>query len=230
MYIHRKLNEYLNNTNKDNYNNIIDYTRTSDNLTNDDIKIVCKDAEINNYYSVCILPKYTTMVYSFLRNKIKVSTLIDFPGGEKSTKEKINEINNAIVNGTNEVDVVINYKLIKNIEYHDDLSKEIRDLSEYCHKENVIIKVIIELGSLNYQEIETICGMCVDGNVDYIMTSTGKLPNDNTFEEKLEKVKVMRKILPDEIGIKFSGGIRNLDQIKDIKNYVDRIGTSSIIK
>jgi deoxyribose-phosphate aldolase len=62
------------------------------------------------------------------------------------------------------------------------------------------------------------------------MTSTGKLPNDDSFETKLEKVKYMRKILPDDIRIKFSGGVRTTDQLKQLEQYVDRIGTSIIIK
>jgi deoxyribose-phosphate aldolase len=70
--------------------------------------------------------------------------------------------------------------------------------------------------------------MCIDSNVDYIMTSTGKLPNDDSFEKKLDKIKFMRKILPDEIRIKFSGGVRNLNQVKELLPFIDRIGTSVI--
>ena len=77
--------------------------------------------------------------------------------------------------------------------------------------------------------MEEICNMCIDGNADFEMTSTGKLKNDNSFEEKLEKVIKMRKILPDSIGIKFSGGIRSLSQIKELSPFIDRVGTSSII-
>ena len=125
-----------------------------------------------------------------------------------------------------EIDVVVNYKLIKNEEDHDDLKEEINKLTEYCHREGVIVKIIIETGTLNYQEIESICRMATD--VDFIMTSTGKLPNDDSFETKLEKVKFMRKILPDEVKIKISGGIRTIEQVKDAKPFVDRIGTSSL--
>ena len=128
-----------------------------------------------------------------------------------------------------EVDVVINYNLIKKPEEHEDLEKEIREISEYCHKEGIIFKAIIEIGALNFQQMEEICNMCIDGNADFVMTSTGKLKNDNSFEEKLEKVIKMRKILPDSIGIKFSGGIRSLSQIKELSPFIDRVGTSSII-
>lgn len=230
MVIYKKIYEYLDNKEKSEYARMIDYTKISDNLSNDQIKELCRDAETNNFYSVCILPDYVAAAHSFLKNECKISVLIDFPKGQNDVKQKISEIDKAIVNGANEIDVVINYKLIKNLEDNEELSEEIRKLTEYCHRESVIIKAIIEIGALNYQEIESICKMCSDANVDYIMTSTGKLANDNSFETKLEKVKFMRKILPDETKIKFSGGIRNIEQIKELKNIVDRIGTSVVLQ
>ena len=230
MTIYRKLNEYLDSKEGAELNKLIDYTKISDSLDNDKIKEICKEAVDNNFYSVCILPEYIAAAHSFLKNEIKISALIDFPKGEKDAKQKISEIDNSIINGANEIDVVINYKLIKDSEEHENLEKEIRDLSEYCHREGAIIKTIIEVGALNYQEIEAICRMCTDGNVDFVMTSTGKLPKDDSFETKLEKVKFMRKILPDEIKIKFSGGVRLLEQIKELKNHCERIGTSVILQ
>lgn len=228
MIVYKKIYEYLDSKEKTQFNQMIDYTKISDNLTNDKIKEVCKEAENNNFYSICILPDYIATAYSFLKDDIKISALIDFPKGESNTKDKKDEIDTAIVNGSDEIDVVINYNFIKETDKHDDLKEEIRELSEYCHREGVIIKVIIEIGALNYQEIEIICRMCIDANVDYIMTSTGKLPNDDSFEKKLEKVKFMRKILPDETKIKFSGGVRLLSQIKELSGIVDRVGTSII--
>lgn len=229
MVIYKKINEYLDSKEKSEYNRLIDFTKISDNLDTDKIKELCKEAQDNNFYSICILPQYVTIANSLLKNSVKISALIAFPKGESDIKVKINDIDEAIVNGASEIDVVINYKLIKDTEEHETLENEIRELSEYCHREGVTIKIIIETGALNYQEIETICKMCINSSVDYIMTSTGKLPNDDSFENKLEKVKFMRKILPDDIKIKFSGGIRNYNQVKELLPFVDRIGTSSII-
>jgi len=228
MTIYKKLYEFLENKEKKEYSRLIDYTKISDRLDNDKIKELCKEAKDNNFYSVCILPEYIAAAYSFLKGDIKISALIDFPKGESDVSKKISKIDEAIVNGVNEIDVVINYKLIKDPEENEKLEKEIRELSEYCHKEGIIIKVIIEVGALNYQEIEKICRMCIDSSVDFVMTSTGKYPNDNSFEEKLDKVKFMRKILPDDIKIKFAGGVRTNEQIKELKSLVDRIGTSVI--
>ena len=229
MTIYRKINEYLDSKEGTELNKLIDYTKISDSLDNDKIKEICKEAIDNNFYSVCILPKYIAAAHSFLKNEVKISALIDFPKGENDIKQKISEIDNSIINGANEIDIVINYKLIKDQEEHETLEKEIRELSEYCHREGTTIKTIIEVGALNYQEIEAICRMCTDGNVDFVMTSTGKLPKDDSFETKLEKVKFMRKILPDEIKIKYSGGVRTKEQLKELKSIIDRVGTSQIL-
>ena len=226
MTIYKKLNEYLENKDKEDLFKLIDYIKISDNLTNDDIKKICKEAEDNNFYSISILPKYIAAAHSFLKNEINLSALIDFPKGEKNATDKIKEIDSC--NGVKEVNVVINYKLIKDEEDQDTLKEEIRKVSEYCHLEGVIMKAIIEIGALNYQQIEKICTICVDSNVDFIMTSTGKLSNDDSFETKLEKIKYMRKILPSETGIELSGGIRTIEQLKEVKGIVDRIGTSVI--
>lgn len=228
MIIYKKILEYLDNKEKSENYKLIDYTKLSDNLSTDKIKEICKEAEDNNFYAISVLPEYIATAYSFVKNDIKISALIDYPKGTSSTKSKINEIDKSIVNGASEIDVVLNYNLIKNDEDTEAIEKEIRDLAEYCHREGTIIKLTIEIGALNYQEIEKICRMCIDSNIDYITTSTGKLTNDDSFETKLEKVKYMRKILSDDTKIKFSGGIRTTNQIKDIKQYVDRIGTSII--
>jgi deoxyribose-phosphate aldolase len=228
MIVYKKIYEFLENKEKTQYNQMIDYTKIGGHLNNDKIKEICKEAEDNKFYSICIPSEFIATAASFLDGP-KISALIDFPKGESEVKEKLSEIDGAIINGAKEIDVVINYKLIKSEEEHENLEEEIRKITEYCHHEGVIVKIIIEIGALTYQEIETICKMCIENNADYVMTSTGKLPKDDSFETKLEKVKFMRKILPDEIKIKFSGGIRNIEQIKELKSIVDRIGTSQII-
>jgi len=227
MIVYKKIYEFLENKEKTQYNQMIDYTKIGEHLTNDKIKEICKEAEENKFYSVCIPSEFIATAASFLEN-VKISALIDFPKGENETKEKIREIDEAIVNGANDIDVVVNYKLIKKEEEQEELEKEIREITEYCHREGVVVKIIIEIGALSYQEIEKICTICIDNNADFIMTSTGKLTKDDSFETKLEKVKFMRKILPEEMKIKFSGGVRSVEQIKELKPIVDRIGTSVI--
>lgn len=228
MSIYKKIYEYLDGKEKSDNYKLIDYTKLSDTMTSDNVKDICKEIEDNNFYAATVLPEYVAIFKSFSKNTFKVSSIIDFPKGESGIKTKIKEIERSIINGADEIDVVINYNLIKNKDEHDELENEIREITEYCHREGVIVKVTIEVGALNYQEIEDLCKMCIDNNVDFITTSTGKLPRDDSFETKLEKVKFMRKILPDEMKIKFTGGIRTNEQIKQIKGIVDRIGTSII--
>lgn len=223
----KKMSEYIKENKNVNYFKIIDFTNLGT-LTNDDIKKMCKVAEENQVYSVCVLPEYVSIISSFLENQdIKIVTTIDFPNGDSKPTEKIKEIDKSLVNGADEIDVVLNHKLIKDKEY-DKVEDEIRSITEFIHKEGKIVKIIIEIGALNFQEIEHICELCGSSNVDYIMTSTGELPKDDTFDNKLKKLKFIRSIVPNSTKIKFSGGIRTNSQIEQVAQYCDRIGTSVI--
>lgn len=222
-----------------NYNNLIDYTYINKNATIDDIKKVCNDAIKNNFYSVCVLPEFVNYAKAFLDNEdVKICALISFPNGDLSTGNKVKETIKAISDGADEIDMVFNYKKLKKLniltgekysELYNDLINDIRQVSLICHKNGVILKVIIEIEELNFHEIKLACDICIEAGADFIKTSTGYSKNINTFEEKIEKLKYMRKILPDYMKIKFSGGIRNIEQIEVILPYVDRIGTSIIL-
>ena len=133
MIIYKKINEYLDNKEKNQYHQMIDYTRLADNLDNDKIKEICKEAETNGFYSICIQPQFVAMTYSFVANEIKIVALIDFPKGDSETKKKINEIDQTIVNGAEEIDVVINYNLIKDPDEHETLEREIREIGSKVH-------------------------------------------------------------------------------------------------
>lgn len=229
-----KLNE-----NKINFNNKIDYTYLKDNTTIDTIKQLCKEAEENNYYSICVKPENVSTAKAFLNNDVKICTVISFPNGTDKTNNKIKIIDNAIINGVDEIDMVMNYKKVKKLSYlegeqYDNLKKklldDVRNVTKICHSNGIIIKVIIEVEDLNYNQIKIATEICVNAGVDYIQTSTGYISSMDTLNDKLDKIKYIRKLLPDYINIKISGGIRNMEQIEQILPYVDRIGTSSIIK
>lgn len=225
--IFTKFYNFINEENIFNYYNLIDLTSLKI-LSNDDIKKLCNTAEKYNVKSVSILPEYVNLSSSFLDDyNINIVSTIDFPKGKLSTSEKIKEIEKSLINGADEIDSTLNYSLIENDKW-EDIENEIRKLTEYVHKEGKIIKFIIEIGILSFHKLEKICNICVKSSVDYIMTSTGKLENDDIFEDKLKKVKFMRKIIPNDTNIKFSGGIRTVNQIKEILPYCDRIGTSTI--
>lgn len=230
-----KLNE-----NKTNHNNKIDYTYLKDNATIDDIKQLCEDAVENNFYSVCIKPNFVGTAQAFLNDSnVKVCTVISFPKGDVSTMKKVKETDAVITDGADEIDMVMNYKLLKELTYtegeeyddiYEELVQDIRNVVKICHKDGIIVKVIIEIEELNYNQIKLACDICVDAGADFVKTSTGFAPTMKPFEDKLEKIKYMRKILPEYVKIKISGGIRNKEQIEQVLPYVDRIGTSIIIE
>jgi len=224
----RKIYEFLDDQEKVKFHQLIDYTKVSDNISNDDLKKICKETVENSFYSLCVLPEFVSSAHSFIDGDAKVCAMIDFPKGNSPTSDKVRDIKEAFVNGANEVNVVVNYELIKDEEEHEELEEEIRKISEICHREGKIFKAIIEIGKLTYQDIGKICDMCVEANVDYIMTSTGKLKQDDTLSEKIEKIKHIRKIIPASMQICASGGIRTLDQVEEVKPFCDRVATSVV--
>lgn len=234
------INKYLNflNENKgfSKYNKIIDYTYLKQNIKIDKIKEICNDAMRFKFYSVCIRPEYVSYAKNFLnKSDVKICTVISFPKGTNPLKDKIKESEKAIINGADELDVVMNYNLIKKYTNTDNLDEktkylnivkeELYKISELCHGINsVILKVIIETGDLTYEQIKIACDICTEVGVDYVKTSTGTVE----IGAEVDKIQFMRKILPDSIKIKASGGIRTLEDIqKFVKHGADRIGTSS---
>ena len=219
------------------YNQLIDYTYLKNDISIDMVKEICDNAKKYNFYSVCVKPNYITYVKQFLKDtNIKVCTVISFPHGVDKIKSKISEIEESIINGVDEIDVVMNYKLLKkttNIIDEEKYNKnieiiknEISTISRLCHGVNsIILKVIIETSDLTLEQIKLSCDICVESGVDYIMTSTGM----SKYGADIEKVRFMRKILPDSVKIKASGGIRTIEDInKFVKVGSDRIGTSVI--
>lgn len=230
---------FINENNQNNISNLIDFTNLSDDASIDDIKQLCETADENNFYTVCILPKYVATASAFLENtNVKICTVISFPKGTDSTKNKVVEANDCITAGAEEIDMVMDYKLLQTLtseneeEYNEGYEKlvnDIKSVAKNCHKNGVILKVIIETGALTYDQIRIACDVCIDAGADFVKTSTGFLKNDDTLEQKLQKVKFMKKILPDYMNIKVSGGIRTYEDATKFTPYVNRIGTSSTL-
>ena len=222
----------------ENFNNsIIDYTFIKDRTTIDEIKKVCEDAEDNDVYGIVLKSNNVGTAKAFLENtNIKIISVIDLPNGNSSSNIKINEVMGAIVNGVDEVEVVFNYKKLKNLvvlsdSKYDDLYHELEDeilkISRICHKDGILLKVIIEIEELNYEQIKIACEICNDSSVDFVQTSTGFSKKKPNWNEKIEKTKFMRSILSNYINIKVAGGIRSQAQIDDLKQLgINRIGTS----
>jgi deoxyribose-phosphate aldolase len=204
-------------------NKYVDHTLLSPDLKLDSLKRLIKEAEEYKFKTICIPPSF--IKYAKKENKnISICTVIGFPFGYQSTKSKIDEAKNAIKDGADEIDMVINIALFKNNK-ENEVIKEINKIKKAINDHT--LKVIIETSYWNSSEIERLTKLIVKSNADYIKTSTG-------FTEsgaKLDDIKIMKKTIDSHnssLKIKASGGIKSLEFAKElINNGVNRLGTSS---
>lgn len=209
-----------------NLSSYIDHTLLVPTARETDIRKLCEEAWIYKFKAVCVAPAYvayTKEMLEFCPVKIEIATVIGFPMGYSTTKTKLVEAQDASDNGATELDVVINMSQFKSMAYLS-VREEIRQLTTLAHENNALIKVIIETAYLDSFELYTACEICAEAGVDYVKTSTGFAPNG----AETETVRKMRSILPAEIKIKASGGIKSYEQaIALIEAGADRIGTSA---
>lgn len=229
-----KINENYDNIDimKEKYNELIDYTLLEPTSSNEDIISLTEKARIINPKSVCVLPDKVSLAKKELKDtNILVCTVISFPGGENTIEEKSNETLKAIQDGADEIDMVLNYKLLKerwfedsvNENIHEYLLKDIKTLSRLCHDNDVILKVIVESGLLDIPQTNYVTKLCLEADADYIKTSTGKV----SVGAELVKVKEMKDVITESdktMFIKASGGIRSFEDIERFAPYVDRFG------
>jgi len=219
------------------YLSIIEYTYLKPGANKEDINKLIKEAESNNFYAVCVPPDMVDhAVYTISNEKLKVVSTVSFPDGDNTQSEKLLQTTELIVDGVNEIDMVMNYKLLKKayVEEDSDIQKstyeqieqEIRTISNECHKNGVILKVIIESGELTLEQVTKSCELITNAGADYVATCTGTKTKGIEFD----KVKEMRRVLPEYIKIKVMGGIRTLQDVEKLYPYIDRIGTSVILK
>jgi len=202
----------------------IDYTILKPETTLGQVLEICKTAESRNYKAVCIPPCYVAEAYHALRDcAVKVCTVVGFPLGYSTTESKLEETRQALFQGADEIDMVVNLSHFRSGAY-GKVGSEIESLSAMCHASEKILKVIIESGLLNRDDIRIMCELCAAGGADFVKTSTGF----NGTGAEVEKVEWMRSFLPKEIQIKASGGIRTLESAQAmIAAGADRIGTST---
>jgi len=206
---------------------IIDYTLLDPAASEQEIQLLCTKAEKLEVASVCITPDKVALASKTLANsKVLVCTVISFPSGENSIEEKCKETMQAIKNGADEIDVVVNYKQKENKAY---LLNELSRLCTLCHshtnknKQPITLKVIVESGLLSLEETAFFTELCIQTNVDFIKTSTGKV----AIGAELDKVKVMHQTIQkahSPLKIKASGGLREIEQIKSYLPFVQRLG------
>ena len=205
---------------------MIDHTILKPEATKDMVELLCKEAKENKFAAVCVNPFYVKYSKEFLKDTdVKVATVIGFPLGANTKEVKAFETIDAIKNGADEVDMVINIGALKNQEYN--LVKEDIEAVVEAAKGKALVKVIIETSLLTEEEKTIACQLSMDAKADYVKTSTGF----STGGASVEDIKLMKSIVGDKLGIKASGGVRDLKTAKDmVEAGATRLGTSSGVK
>ena len=204
--------------------NKCDHTLLSQTATWDEIKAVCDDGIAFSTASVCIPATYVKQAKQYVGDKLKICTVIGFPNGYSTTAVKVFECQDAINNGADEIDTVINIGALKDKKYNEILS-ELKQLKAVC--KNKILKVIIETCLLNKEEKIKMCQLVTESGADYIKTSTGF----STAGATADDISLFAANIGANVKIKAAGGIASLDDAElFIKLGADRLGTSRIVK
>ena len=204
--------------------NCVDHTLFSQTATFDEIKAVCDDAIKYNTASVCIPPSYVKDAKAYVKDKLTICTVIGFPNGYNTTAVKCFETADAINNGADEIDMVINLGYVKDGKY-DLILDEINEVKKACSGK--LLKVIIETCLLTDEEKIELCNIVSKSNADYIKTSTGF----STAGATKNDIKLFAENIYGDLKIKAAGGISSLEDAEDfIALGASRLGTSRIVK
>ena len=205
----------------------IDHTLLKPEATTDDIKALCEEARKYDFASVCVNPGYVTLCSDLLKGTdVKVCTVIGFPLGSTTTETKKYEAEEAIANGAEEIDMVINVGRLKQRDYEyvfHDVNQVV--LAAKSHK--AICKVILETALLTDEEKIKACIICKQAGADFVKTSTGFSKGGATAGD----VALMKYVVGSSVGVKASGGIRSReDAERMVASGADRIGASASVK
>lgn len=208
-------------------NKMIDFTLLDARATISDIEKLCNIAYKNGYYSVCVNPCFVSYAKSYisqnLNDSLKVVCVVGFPLGANKTSTKLFEVKEAINDGVDEIDVVINISMAKNGSL-DYVKNELTKIKKMAKK--IPVKAIIETCYFDENEIIKLCKICVKSKIDFIKTSTGF----GTAGADVKTVDLINKEVAGKCLIKASGGIRSREQAIELVNYgAKRIGTSRIL-
>ncbi|MGI6279213.1 MAG: deoxyribose-phosphate aldolase [Acutalibacteraceae bacterium] len=202
----------------------VDHTLLLQTATWEEIQTLCDDAIKYKTASVCIPPCYVARAKEYVGDRMAVCTVIGFPNGNMTTAAKVFETKDAISNGADEIDMVINIGALKDKEYEYVL-EEIKAVKQAC--EGRILKVIIETCLLTDDEKKTMCDLVTRAEADYIKTSTGFSTAGATFED----IELFAEHVGPHVKIKAAGGISDFEDAKKfIKLGADRLGTSRLVK
>lgn len=204
----------------------IDHTFLKQTATLQDIMQTCEEAKKYGFAAVCVPPLYVKKAKELLAGSdIKIATVIGFPFGYSAIEAKVAEIVLAIVDGADELDMVVNISAIKNADWAF-IADEINTIMPIVKSKDRALKVIIESGMLTDDEIIKCCDIYGLAGVDYVKTSTG-------YAEKgasIHAVRLMRAHLPEAVKIKASGGIRSFSFARELLNGgANRLGCSNSV-
>lgn len=204
--------------------NKVDHTLLAQGATWEEIRQICDDAIRFKTASVCIPPSYVKQAKGYVGDRMKICTVIGFPNGYNTTAVKEFETKDAIANGADEIDMVINIGWVKDGRY-DLVEEEIRCLKQACGDK--ILKVIIETCLLTDTEKIRMCEVVTSAKADFIKTSTGFSKAGATFED----IKLFSEHIGSNVKMKAAGGISSLDDAEKFLSLgADRLGTSRIVK
>ena len=202
----------------------VDHTLVNPKATWEEIKNICDDGMKYCTASVCIPPSFVKRAKEYVGENLKICTVIGFPNGYNTTDVKIFETENALKNGADEIDMVINLGDLMDKKY-DDILSEITKIKAVCGTK--VLKVIIETCLLNEEQKIKMCEIVTKSGADFIKTSTGFSTGGATFED----IELFAKYVGKNIKIKAAGGISSIaDAEKFISLGADRLGTSRIVK
>jgi len=202
----------------------VDHTLLSQGATLEEIRQICDDGMAYHTASVCIPASYVKRAREYVGDKLAICTVIGFPNGYSTTAAKCFEAEDAVRNGADEIDMVINIGWVKDRLWEDVLS-EIRAVKAACGGK--LLKVIIETCLLTEDEKIKMCGIVSESGADYIKTSTGFSTGGATRED----VALFAKHVAPHVKIKAAGGIKNLQDAEDFLNLgASRLGTSRVVK
>lgn len=203
---------------------MVDHTLLAQTATWEQIKEILDDSMAYDVASACIPASFVKRAKEYVGDKLPICTVIGFPNGYSTTAVKVFETEDAVKNGADEIDMVINIGDLKDKKY-DDILQEIKAIHKACNGK--ILKVIIETCLLTEEEKIKMCEIVTESGAEFIKTSTGF----STSGAKFEDVALMRKYVGKDVKIKPAGGISSFeDAEKFVELGADRLGTSRLVK
>lgn len=205
---------------------MVDHTILKPEATREMVEILCKEAIEHKFAAVCVNPYHVNFCKEILKDSdVKVATVVGFPLGANTKEVKAFETIDAINNGADEIDMVINIGAMKDKDYLK-VKEDIKAVVEAAQGK-AIVKVIIETCLLTDEEKKKVCELSMEAGAEFVKTSTGFSTGGATYED----VMLMKSVVGDKLEVKASGGVRDLDTAKKmIEAGATRLGTSSGVK